>query len=244
MSSLKGSEYGTPEVNVILRDGKPRELPKTLLTGKSPNPEKEDLALPLALVQHCLMQAPRCGQLWLQQLMNEMPDQSAHAAEVTRSAMVSLASRTLGEDHNTAGAIDVWQRMFFLRSSVIGQDLPASRLKLLAEISKSITAPAGTVVVHEGRLGNHFYLVCSGSLELSFQGKTIDQLGHGDSFGALALLAGQRRPMTVRATSDSELIAISRIDFLDLIETHPALVRSFARSIANQVLMISASLTG
>lgn len=226
--------------HIVLRHGQSVGLAHTLLTGESPAPEPDDLQVPLSLIYRVLSQAPRCGQLWLQSLVEQITRSQQASSDVTQSAMVSLASRTVGQDHANAGQLDIWQRMFFLRSSQFGQDLPAPRLRLLAEISKTLTAQAGEVVFHEGRLGNHFYLVCTGMLEVSVKNKVLDQLGPSEGFGALALMGGQRRPATVTAVQDSELIAISRVDFLDLIEAHPALVRSFGRSLAAQIVALSA----
>jgi CRP-like cAMP-binding protein len=49
-------------------------------------------------------------------------------------------------------------------------------------------------------------------------------------------MRGRRRLLSVHASEDSELIAISRVDFLDLLEVHPSLVRSFSRMLAAQIL--------
>ncbi len=223
---------------LVLRDGVAVQLEETLLSGRTPPLREADVCLPLDLLYRALNAAPRCGQLWLQSLAARMPAPVQGQVEVTRSAMVSLASRAVAEDHAASGEIDIWQRMFFLRSSTLGQNLPAARLRLLAQISKTLSAGAGELVVHEGRLGHHFYLLCTGAAEVSLQGQVLHKLGPSDGFGALSLIQGQRRPVTVRVTQDSELIAISRIDFLDLLETHPALVRSMARNLANQILSL------
>jgi CRP-like cAMP-binding protein len=53
-------------------------------------------------------------------------------------------------------------------------------------------------------------------------------------------MRGRRRLLSVHASEDSELIAISRVDFLDLLESHPSLVRSFSRILAAQILAAAA----
>ncbi len=222
--------------HVVLREGRPRGLERTLLTGKSAEAEPGDLWLPLAAVYRAMRRAPRCGYLWLKCLAELVPETGVGDGEVTRTGMVSLASRTAGQDRAAASGIDLWQRMFFLRSNPLTQDLPAARLRLMAEISRSLTASAGEPIVHEGRLGHHFYLVCTGRMQVSSAGRVVAELGPSDGFGALELMRGRRRLLSVHASEDSELIAISRVDFLDLLEAHPSLVRSFSRMLATQIL--------
>jgi hypothetical protein len=207
-----------------------------VLTGKSPDAEEGDLRLPLAAVYRVTRRAPRCAHLWLKCLAELVPETAIGDGEVTRSGMVSLASRTAGQDRAAASDIDLWQRMFFLRSNPLTQDLPPARLRLMAEISQSLTARAGELVVHEGRLAQHFYLVCSGRMRVSRAGQVVAELGPSDGFGALELMRGRRRLLSVHASEESELISISRVDFLDLLESHPSLVRSFSRILAAQIL--------
>jgi hypothetical protein len=228
------------DAQIVLREGRPRGLERTLLTGKSVEAEQGDLRLPLATVYGVTRRAPRCAQLWLKCLAELVPETTVGEGEVTRSGMVSLASRSAGEDRAAANGLDLWQRMFFLRSNPLTQDLPAARLRLMAEISRSLTARAGELIVHEGRLGHHFYLVCSGRMRVSSAGQIVAELGPSDGFGALELMRGRRRLLSVHASEDSELIAISRVDFLDLLESHPSLVRSFSRILAAQILAAAA----
>ncbi|MEM1229668.1 MAG: cyclic nucleotide-binding domain-containing protein [Pseudomonadota bacterium] len=236
LSDMSSSSAAPDQPQVVVRDGTAIELERLLLRGESPPVLPGDLCIPLAAVYRVIRQSPRCGLLWLESLAERVPEPEQGSIEVTRSAMVSLASRTQADDEREADAIDLWQRMFFLRSNPLTESLPAPRLRLIAEISRTLQAPAGTVVVHENRLGNHFYMVCSGRLEVSQGDRRLAQLAAGESFGALALIRGQRRLATVRALEDSELLAISRTDFLDLLAVHPGLVRSLARAIAAQVL--------
>ncbi|MEM7097855.1 MAG: cyclic nucleotide-binding domain-containing protein [Pseudomonadota bacterium] len=227
-------------VPVVLRDQDIVGIEHTLLSGSIPDLEVSDEQIPLDQLYSSFRASPRCGYLWLQTLAGRMPQQEAGQAEITRSSMVSLASRAIGDDHAAAADQDLWQRMFFLRSTALGQNLPPRRLRLLAGICKPLQGAKGQVVVNERRLGHHFYLLCTGAAEVSQSGRVVTSLGPSEGFGVLALFQGMRRPMTVTLTQNSELLAISRIDFLDLLELHPELVRSFARNIADQILSLQA----
>ncbi|NND59503.1 MAG: cyclic nucleotide-binding domain-containing protein, partial [Gammaproteobacteria bacterium] len=227
------------EAAIVIRDGRPLEPEKVVLAGKTPETMDSDIVVPLKSIYQAIATNARCGGLWLQGLASRVPVDEAAAAEVTRSEMLSLATRTLATDQDAADDIDLWQRVFFLRTMALTQALPSHRLRLLAEIAETVTAESGETVVNEGRLGHHFYLVCTGKLDVRSRGQQLATLGPSDAFGAMALMRGERRMTTVTALERTELLTIDRVDFLDLVDAHPALVRSFSRMLASQIIAAS-----
>ncbi len=78
----------------------------------------------------------------------------------------------------------------------------------------------GDVIVREGETEGTFYLIRSGSVDVSTSdmGKDGDQvelgkMGEGDFFGEVALLTDKPRTATVTACEESELMELSRMDF-------------------------------
>ena len=80
---------------------------------------------------------------------------------------------------------------------------------------------AGEVVIQAGDSGDRFYIVRDGELD-------IDAGGHhttaheADYFGEIALLRDVPRTATVKATVDSDLYALQRVDFLSAVTGHSA----------------------
>jgi CRP-like cAMP-binding protein len=68
--------------------------------------------------------------------------------------------------------------------------------------------------------GDRFYLIESGTAEVTVQGAVVNRYGPGDSFGEVALLRDVPRQATVRAVEDLTLYALERQVFLDAVTGH------------------------
>ena len=79
----------------------------------------------------------------------------------------------------------------------------------------------GEIIIREGEIGDRFYIIESGEVEIVHQkpGHIEQQLGlrsTGDSFGELALLKDAPRAATVRCLTPVDVIIFNRNDFLTL----------------------------
>ena len=94
------------------------------------------------------------------------------------------------------------------------QPLRRPMVEQLASRLERVTVAAGEVVVREGDVGDLFYVIESGALDASHDGRVLSHMTTGDHFGEIALLRDVPRTATVVATEDSELQTIQREDFL------------------------------
>lgn len=104
-----------------------------------------------------------------------------------------------------------------LRGLPMFAPLSPSRLDQLARQAVSVTVPAGSVVVSEGEESARFYVIESGSVEVTRDGLLLRHEGPGDFFGEIGLLRDVVRTATVTAADSTRLWAIDRQAFLDAV---------------------------
>ena len=79
------------------------------------------------------------------------------------------------------------------------------------------TANEGERVVPEGASGYEFYVIESGTVEVTREGALIRTLGPGDFFGEMALVGSSaRRAASVVATSPLRALVVHGLEFREL----------------------------
>lgn len=116
---------------------------------------------------------------------------------------------------------------------------------MLAERLKVITCKAGEIVFHMGEMGDTFYIIESGSVQVlapdihtrgSKKSIVINKLNAGNFFGEIALLRTVPRTATIRCFSDARLLALNRLDFNDIIEHYPSIAHNLAETSGYRLL--------
>jgi MFS family permease len=106
------------------------------------------------------------------------------------------------------------ERLRVLEANPIFAPLPGPTLERLAEALQDVHVPGGEEVIRQGEPGDRFYLVKDGTVDVYVDGRKVQTLGPGDSFGEIALLRDVPRTATVKARAKAELYALERRDFL------------------------------
>ena len=113
----------------------------------------------------------------------------------------------------------------WLTSGLFGRDVTELQMDRTSGLSR-MRFKAGDEIVRAGELGNHFYLITDGEVEIidrRDRARVLGRLGPGEHFGEIALSQGVRRTASVRAAKDTGVIAMDRSDFRLLSESVPAL---------------------
>ena len=100
--------------------------------------------------------------------------------------------------------------------------LPPATLEHLARSLVGVDVRAGGAITSQGDVGDRFYLVDRGELDVAIDGVRVSTLGPGDHFGEIALLRDVPRTATVEARTDAILFALERDEFVSAVTGHPA----------------------
>jgi MFS family permease len=106
------------------------------------------------------------------------------------------------------------ERLEILRANPIFAPLPGSTLEQLAGALEEVPATAAEEIVRQGEPGDRFYLIKEGTVDVHIDGKLVQSLGPGESFGEIALLRDVPRTATVTARTEAALYALDRRHFL------------------------------
>ena len=93
-------------------------------------------------------------------------------------------------------------------------------IERLARQSDVVAVPAGSAVFREGDIGDRFYIMESGEVEVSSGWPCTGRRTAGESFGEIALLRDVTRTATVTALTDVVMRAIERRHFLPAVAGH------------------------
>jgi len=146
-----------------------------------------------------------------------------------------LRGREEADDADLAsgGAHDA--RIEHLRSVPLFSDCTEDELRRVAEISRTVECPAGTVLTEIGRPGDSFFLIVDGRVSVQTAVGHGEGLHPGDFFGEMSLLDGEPRSATVTAITDLRLLVVDRSHFWRLLNETPDLVRRILTVLSRRV---------
>jgi MFS family permease len=116
--------------------------------------------------------------------------------------------------------------------------LPEPLLEGLARETVRVEAEPGDVVIREGDPGDRFYVIESGGVEVTKQGRHVASLGPGDFVGEIALLRDVPRTATVTATSATVLQALDRAHFVPAVTGQGEFLEAAEVAMATRLAML------
>ncbi len=109
--------------------------------------------------------------------------------------------------------------------------LPLPSVEQLARGLVPLDVPAGTAVFNQGDLGDRYFVVESGEVEVVGDGRLVATLGPGEGFGEIALLRHTRRTATVVARTDVRLRGLGSDHFLAVVMGYTPSAREAATGV-------------
>ena len=154
---------------------------------------------------------------WDQLSGNESVQQQP-ASKTSKTHGQSLG-RSAGDWMNDTGVFSA----FNLQSGVFSR-LPAANVEEMFKRMSSIAVTAGQVIIQQGGEGDYYYLIQSGSAEVSriTDGSQppviLAELTEGSAFGEEALVSDNKRNATITMKTDGELLRLNKKDFVELLK--------------------------
>ena len=90
---------------------------------------------------------------------------------------------------------------------------------------------AGDDIVRQGEPGDKLYIINHGQADVVVDTRRVNTLNAGDYFGEMALLVGEPRSATVRATMSTEVYSLAQTDFESLLTSVPALRQAVSETV-------------
>jgi CRP/FNR family transcriptional regulator, cyclic AMP receptor protein len=107
-----------------------------------------------------------------------------------------------------------------------------SELAQIARLADEIDLPAGKLLATEGTRGREFFVLLEGTADVRRDTRLLPQLGPGDYFGEIALVANVPRTATVTATSPVRALVIADRAFRELLRKRPQIQAKVLESVA------------
>ncbi|HET8652763.1 MAG TPA: MFS transporter [Gaiellaceae bacterium] len=151
-------------------------------------------------------------------------------------ALLPILATLLRSRLTPLDAVPVPERQLeLLRAIELFAPLPQPTLESLAHALAPVRLAAGEELFRQGDVGDRFYIVDEGVVEIVIDGSVVRETRPGGYFGEIALLRDVPRTATVRAKSDVELFALDRDDFIAAVTGHAASAEAAESVIATRL---------
>lgn len=122
------------------------------------------------------------------------------------------------------------RELALLRKLRLFDTLDPPAMEALARRASWDAVSAGTVIIREGGPGDRFYVLESGAVTASKDGRFLRRLATpGDSFGEIALLRNIPRTASIVADQPTVLLEVDRASFLSAVTGNPAAAAAIGR---------------
>jgi CRP-like cAMP-binding protein len=126
-----------------------------------------------------------------------------------------------------------------LKRAPLFEGLSRKELVQLARVSEDLEVPPGKVLCKEGEIGQEFFVIVDGQVEVTRKGKRLATRVGGEFFGEIALLEETPRTATVKANTPLRFFVLTRKDFRHLVNQNPSVERKVLRALARRVVELS-----
>ena len=122
-----------------------------------------------------------------------------------------------------------------LKRAPLFKGLSKKELALLSRMSDDLDVPAGEVLCREGQIGNEFFVILEGEVEVTRRGQLISTRGGGDFSGEIAVVRQMPRTAMVTAKTPLRLFVLTGQAFRSVLDASPAVQRKVMVALAQRL---------
>ena len=111
-----------------------------------------------------------------------------------------------------------------MNTSALFQPFEGKDRRALVERFRGREVSSSTAIIREGQRSDGLYVILSGEVQISKEGRVLAHLREADVFGEMSLLQKAPATATVTALRRTSLLRLPREDFDEIIMSHPQIL--------------------
>ena len=115
------------------------------------------------------------------------------------------------------------EKIFLLREVALFKEVSYELLADLASYAEEERVSAKQMIIRKNEMGDTLYIIVSGRVTVTDEGRVLAELRDLEIFGELAVLSPEPRSASVEAAEDTLLLKLQRQDLLDHFSMDPGL---------------------
>ena len=136
--------------------------------------------------------------------------------------------------------MDIFETVILLKQSTVFRSVRTDDLRVLVPYLEAETFPEGDVIFEMGDMGDHMYLIESGTVGIYLREKRgenieISRLQRGECFGEMGLLDELPRSASAEVLEDARLLVLERHRLYGLISSYPELALGMLKSLSLKI---------
>ena len=122
-----------------------------------------------------------------------------------------------------------------LKKTAIFADLDKKSLTKIGRVTDRVQAEPGQVLMHEGQVVTHMYIMIDGSASVKVDDNKVADLGPGRVIGELSMVDAKPSSATVTIEEPSNLWLIARSGFVPVWEDNPEMSEAMLRAVVRKL---------
>ncbi|MDD7909105.1 MULTISPECIES: cyclic nucleotide-binding domain-containing protein [Pseudovibrio] len=122
-----------------------------------------------------------------------------------------------------------------LRKVPLFSGIDQTKLRLLAFISERMEFQDGEDMCVQGDVGDSAFIILSGEAAVVVDGEHVATVGHHAIVGEIAILCDVPRTATLRAVGTTDVLTVSKDNFLKLLKEFPEMSLEVMRVLAQRL---------